>query len=184
MSALHGELIRLRARQESDTATLHVELHDDVHTSVRAGRAPWRPVPPDVQRSQYRPIESNAAQASFAVVELATDRLAGTAGLWGIDAHNRSAHLGLSLRPLCRGKGLGTDIVHVLCYYGFTVLGLHRLQIDTLADNHAMITAAERAGFTRETRIRQCAWALGGFVDEIVLGLLAGDWKAAHDSAG
>ncbi len=182
--SLTGELVRLRARHEADTAILDLELHDDVGTEARGSRRPWRPVLSGSEHSSYRIREPNAEQASFSVVELASDTLAGTAGLWGIDGHNRSAHLGLGLRPTFRGKGLGRDIVRVLCYYGFTVLGLHRLQIDTLADNHAMLTAAERAGFTRETRIRQCVWALGGFVDEITLGLLADDGKARHESAG
>jgi RimJ/RimL family protein N-acetyltransferase len=183
MSALSGELVRLRARHEADVAILDAELHDDVVNNSRASRAAWRPLLAGSEHSRYRVTEPSPDQARFSVVELATGTLAGMAGLWGIDAHNRSAHLGLGLRPVCRGKGLGTDIVRVLCHYGFTVLGLHRLQIDTLADNHAMLRAAERAGFTRETLIRQSVWALGGFVDEVALGLLHHDRKARHESA-
>ena len=58
-----------------------------------------------------------------------------------IDLHYRRAHLGLSLRPAFRGRGLGTDMVVALCRYGFAVRGLHRLQVDTLASNTAMIRA-------------------------------------------
>ena len=90
----------------------------------------------------------------FAVTELATGELAGEAVLWGIDLHNRSAHVGLALRPAFRGRGLGTDAVRVLCRYGFTIRGLHRMQLETLADNHAMIAVAERLGFTREGTMR------------------------------
>lgn len=75
-------------------------------------------------------------------MELASGELAGEALLWAIDLHNRTAHLGLSLRPACRGRGLGTDVVVALCEYGFAVRGLHRLQVDTLASNTAMIRAA------------------------------------------
>jgi RimJ/RimL family protein N-acetyltransferase len=82
-------------------------------------------------------------------------------------------HLGLSLRPAFRGLGLGTDTVAVLCRYGFTVLGLHRLQIDTLADNTAMIHAATRNGFVHEGTLRRAAWVLGTFIDEVILGRLA-----------
>jgi RimJ/RimL family protein N-acetyltransferase len=96
--------------------------------------------------------------------------------LWGIDSHHRSAHIGLALRPAFRGKGLGTDVVRVLCHYGFVVLGLHRLQIDTLTDNHAMIHAAEKVGFQREVVHRQETWVLGEFADEVVFGLLEREW--------
>ena len=96
-----------------------------------------------------------------------------------VDLHNRAAHIGISLRPAFRGRGLGVDVVRVLCRYGFAVRGLHRLQVETVAANIAMIQAASRAGFTREGTLRRSAWANGDFTDEAVLGLLAAEWKAA-----
>ncbi len=116
--------------------------------------------------------------ACFSVVELADEALAGEALLWGIDTHNRSAHLGISLRPTFRGRGLGSDAVRVLCRYGFAVRGLHRLQVDTLAGNAAMVGAATRAGFRPEGTLRRSAWVDGDFADEVILGLLASEWSA------
>jgi RimJ/RimL family protein N-acetyltransferase len=81
--------------------------------------------------------------AKFAVVELASGELAGSAVLWGIDAHNRDAHLGMVLRPACQDRGLATDVTRVLCHYGFAVLGLQRLQMETLADNAPMLRTGE-----------------------------------------
>ncbi len=178
--SLQGELVLLRARFESDIALLDTELHDDVVNDARGSRRPWRPLSPGSKASVSH-WESSAVAAPFSVVELASGELAGESSLWEIDAHNRSAHIGLALRPAFRGKGLGTDIVRVQCHYGFTVLGLHRLQIETLADNYAMLKAAERAGFTREGLVRDAAWVMGAFADEIVLGLLADEW---HQRAG
>lgn len=57
----------------------------------------------------------------------------------------------------------------------FAVRGPHRLRIETLADNSAMIQAAERAGFAREGVLRGSAWVTGAFVDEVALGRLAAD---------
>jgi RimJ/RimL family protein N-acetyltransferase len=117
--------------------------------------------------------------ACFSVVELATGELAGEALLWNIDLHNRAAHIGISLLPAFRGRGLGADVVRVLCRYGFAIRGLHRLQAETLADNDAMIHAAGRAGFRREGTLRRSAWVSGDFADEVMLGLLATEWKAS-----
>ena len=75
-----------------------------------------------------------------------------------------------------RGRGLGTDVVLALCEYGFAVRGLHRLQVDTLASNAAMISAAVRAGFAQEGTLRGADWVNGEFADEVILGLLASDW--------
>lgn len=57
------------------------------------------------------------------------------------------------------------------------VRGLHRIQIETPADNAAMLLSAERNGFTREGLRRRSAWVLGEFLDEVILGLLAEDYK-------
>ncbi|MFE2415476.1 GNAT family N-acetyltransferase [Streptomyces hokutonensis] len=175
---LRGNRIGLRARHESDLPVLHAELYDDVETRSRADSRPWRPLPPDPATSPFAATEPDDDAAPFAVVSLDHDELAGAAGLWGIDTHNRSAHLGMSLRPGFRGRGLAVDVVNVLCTYGFTVRGLHRLQLETLADNTAMIRAASRAGFVQEGTLRRAAWVNGEFVDEVILGLLAEDWNS------
>jgi RimJ/RimL family protein N-acetyltransferase len=117
--------------------------------------------------------DADADAAIFSVVELATGELAGEALLWGIDLHNRCAHVGISLRPAVRGRGLGVDVVRLLCRYGFAIRGLRRLQLETLADNHAMIAVAEKLGFTREGTTRESSWVNGGFADDVIFGLLA-----------
>ena len=170
---LIGEKVALRARLESDVAILHDELQSDVATNARASVEPWRPISPGLTASPYRVTEPTDNAARFSVVELSDGQLAGASLLWGIDTHNRLAHLGISIRPSFRGRGLGTDVVRVLCDYGFRIRGLHRLQIETLADNEAMIKAATSNGFTLEGTIRKSAWVDGEFVDEVVLGRLA-----------
>ncbi|HEY9391775.1 MAG TPA: GNAT family protein [Mycobacteriales bacterium] len=175
---LRGDRVGLRARYQADVPVLHSELYDDVVTRSRADTRPWRPINPGSAASPFAVTDPTDDAAVFSVVELAGDDLAGEALLWNIDPHNRTAHLGISLRPAFRGRGLGTDVVRVLCTYGFAVRGLHRLQVDTLADNAAMIAAAVRVGFMPEGTLRRSAWVDGAFADEVVLGLLATEWAA------
>lgn len=170
---MRGERVELRARHEDDGPVLQAELYDDVPTHSEADSRPWRPISPGSSASPYRIMEPTDKVAAFSVVELSSQELAGEATLWGIDVHNRFGHLGVALRPSFRGRGLGTDVVRVLCDYGFTVRGLHRLQIETLARNHAMIRAATSAGFTHEGTLVAAAWVMGEFLDEVVLGRLA-----------
>nr|WP_225953292.1 GNAT family protein [Kibdelosporangium phytohabitans] len=167
----------MRARHETDVPVLHSELYDDVATRSEADSRPWRPIAPGSTASPFTVPDPADDAACFSVVQLADDELAGEALLWGIDPHNRAAHLGLSLRPAFRGRGLGADVVRVLCHYGIVVRGLHRLQIETLADNTAMIRAATQAGFVPEGTLRRAAWVNGAFADEVVLGLLATEWN-------
>jgi RimJ/RimL family protein N-acetyltransferase len=175
---LCGEMTGLRARHDSDIPVLHAGLYDDVATRVRADSRPWQPIPPG-PGSPYVVTGPDDRAACFSVVELATGELAGEALLWNIDLHNRAAHVGIALLPAFRGRRLGTDVVRVLCRYGFAIRGLQRLQIETLADNNAMIQAASRAGFAREGTLRRSAWVNGDFANEVILGLLATEWKAS-----
>ena len=175
---LRARKVGLRARDEADVAVLHAELYEDIAIRAQADSRPWIPIPPGSAASPYAVSEPRNDVAFFSVVEIESGELAGEALLWAIDLHNRMAHLGLSLRPAFRGRGLGTDVVVALCRYGFIVRGLHRLQVETLAGNTAMIRAASRAGFAPEGRLRRSAWVSGDFADEVILGMLAADWRA------
>ncbi|WP_404962476.1 GNAT family N-acetyltransferase [Streptomyces sp. 147326] len=174
---LRGSKVGLRARHEDDIPILRAELYDDVVNASRAESRPWRPITPGSKDSRLVVDAKVEGHVPFSVVELDGGTLVGTANLWGIDNHNRSAHIGLGLLPPSRGKGYGTDVVAVLCHYGFVVRGLQRLQIETLSDNAAMLRSAERNGFVREGVLRSSAWVMGEFLDEVLLGLLAQDWK-------
>ena len=181
---LRGELTGLRALTDADIEIFETELLTDVETRVRATGRPWVPVTPGAADSPYRQAEDRAVMVRFSVVELATGDLAGEAVMSGIDLHNRHAEIGLVLRPACRGRHLGTDVVRVLCHYGFSVRGLHRIQITTLADNHAMIAAAVRAGFVPEGTSRDAAWLDGGYADGVTLSQLSGEWSPAGRPTG
>ncbi|KOG65655.1 GCN5 family acetyltransferase [Streptomyces griseoflavus] len=174
---LRGNKVGLRARHEDDIPVLRTELYDDVVNAARAEGGPWRPITPGSKDPRLVVDDKEQGHVPFSVVELDGGTLIGTATLWDIDNHNRSAHVGLGLLPACRGKGYGTDVVAVLCHYGFLVRGLQRLQIETLSDNTAMLRSAERNGFVREGVLRSSAWVMGEFMDEVLLGLLAQDWK-------
>jgi RimJ/RimL family protein N-acetyltransferase len=173
---IHGKRVGLRARQDSDVRVLHSELYDDVVTRSRADSRPWRPITPGSAHSPYAVADPSDEAACFSVVELESQELAGEALLWGIDPHNRMAHVGISLRPVFRGRGLGVDVLRTLCEYGFAILGLQRLQIETLTDNAPMVAIALKAGFVREGTLRRSAWVWGAYADEAVLGLLAEEW--------
>ncbi|GLX18775.1 GNAT family N-acetyltransferase [Streptomyces lavendulae] len=174
---LTGGKVGLRARHEDDIPILRTELYDDVVNGSRSEAGPWKPITPGSRDPRLVVDDTKETSVQFSVVELEGGSLVGAATFWGIDTHNRAAHIGLGLLPAARGKGYGKDVVATLCHYGFVVRGFHRMQIETLADNVAMLRAAESNGFVREGVLRSSAWVLGEFLDEVVLGLLAKDWN-------
>jgi RimJ/RimL family protein N-acetyltransferase len=179
---INGDKVGLRARLDTDVPILHAELYNDVATTLRADSRPWRPIPPG-SKSPYAVPELSDNFAAFSVVELVNGELVGEAVLWGLDIHNRFAHLGIAMLPAHRGRGLGADTIRALCYYGFFVRGLHRLQLETLSDNDAMRATAQRCGFRLEGTTRQSAWVGSGFADDVIFGLLASEWRAAQPTS-
>jgi RimJ/RimL family protein N-acetyltransferase len=172
---LHGRRIVLRARSAEDVEILLTELEDDVLGYSRTMGQAWRPHPHGIN-PPFAPREPKQENAVFTVALQDGGEVLGSCLLWSIDVHNRSAHVGLWLRPAARGQGYGTEVVQVFCHYAFSVLGLHRLQMETLIGNAAMLGAAKACGFTSEGTLRGASWVDGGFADEVVLGLLVEEW--------
>jgi len=173
---LRGDHVALRSRHPDDIPVLHAELYNDVTTRTHADSRPWRPIRPDPELSPYAAPDQDDT-AFFSVVAVEEGELAGEALLWGIDQHNRMAHLGLALRPSFRGRGWSVEVLRLLCLYGFDVRGLNRLQLETAEDNRPMIAAATRAGFEIESTLRQATWILGNFVDTVIMWFLAANWR-------
>ncbi|GIG69933.1 GNAT family N-acetyltransferase [Phytomonospora endophytica] len=172
---LHGENLTLRPRTEADVAVLHAEIYEDLTVRPLADTRPWTPrLPGD---SPFA-VPTGIDDAVFFSIADDTGELAGACELWGIDAHQRSAHIGIALRPAWRGRGLASDTVAVLCHYAFDTRGLHRVGLETLTSNTPMIAAATRNGFTEEGRLRQAQWAHGTWHDRVLFGLLRGEWGA------
>ena len=173
---LHGERVVLREVRRAELPQVFAWRYD-VDNWALASAEPFVPVPFETfERIWTEDREgSDARHASFGLeVE---GRLVGTCLLWGIDSFNRLAHVGITIGSReARGQGIGRDALAVLSDYGFRLHGLHRLQVDTLGTNEAMLRTARSVGYREEGRLRGAAFVGGSFVDEVVLGLLADEW--------
>jgi RimJ/RimL family protein N-acetyltransferase len=177
---LRGERVLLRAVERADVEVLAGFDRDPATWRLVSDR-PY--VPTTVARAleQYDAGERFRVQDDHVPFVVDVDGTAvGYANLWGIDTFNRRGHLGIGLAPEARGKGYGTDAVRVLLRYAFEDRGLHRVQLEALADNVQGRAAYRRAGFVEEGTTRQDAWVDGRFVDQVVMGVLAEEWRAAQ----
>lgn len=68
--------------------------------------------------------------------------------------------------------------------YAFGRLGLHRVEIRCAADNHRSRAIPERLGFTQEGVLRESGYLNGRFVDMVVYGVLASEWRAGAAGSG
>lgn len=178
---LKGRLVGLREERRTDVEALF-ELDADVELFSLTSARPFQPRTLASWQAEYdkRQAEQNPKTTFFTIQRLDDEarEALGSVGLWQIDLHNRSAHIGISLLPSVQGKGFGRDALDVICRFGFDVRGLERLSLETLETNGAMRAVAVACGFVEEGRLRSAAWYLGRRVDEVVYGLLADEWRA------
>lgn len=174
---LTGELVTLRAIEREDVATLHAwgQEHD---TWPEVSYRPYAPVSVADALAAYDekvpgPYRADDTNVPFAMT--VDEELVGGVCLWGVDAFNRRAHLGISVGPAYRGLGYGTDACRLICRYAFVDRGLHRVQLEVLASNAAARRSYEKAGFVVDGIMREAAWVRGALVDEVYMSRLSTD---------
>lgn len=174
---LTGELVTLRAIERDDIEVLH-GIDMAYATWPELNYTPYAPKSLDEVLKAFDGDDESSYRGSEAFVPFAIvvdDEVVGMCCFWGIDLHNRRAHLGIGLAEEHRGKGIGTDATRVMLHYGFVDRGLHRVQLEVLATNAAAIRSYVKAGFREDGRMRESAWVRGEFVDEVYMSVVAGD---------
>ena len=178
---LAGRKVGLREPRREDVEALFTLDADAEHASLTEMR-PFQPLSLAARQAEYdkRQTETDPTSARFTIQRLDDESgvAIGNVGLWGIDQHHRSAHIGISLLPVARGQGLGRDAVEVIVGFAFRIRGLARVSLDTLDVNAPMRATALACGFVEEGRLRSAGWYLGRRVDEVIYGLLADEWPA------
>lgn len=179
---LRGEKVLLRAVERSDVEVL-AGIDQDPATWRLVSDRPYVPTTVADALKAYDEGERFRAEDDHVPFAVEADGVVvGYASLWEVDRFNRRAHLGLGLAPEARGKGYGTDATRVLLRYAFADCGLNRVQLEALASNEQGLAAYRKAGFVVEGVARQDAWVDGGFVDQVVMSVLAQEWWAAQGS--
>jgi len=78
------------------------------------------------------------------------DDFAGLAGFKGTDRLNRKSEIGYWLCEKFQNRGIMTDSVNTLIKFGFSELGLNRIQIKCAPENVKSNKIPQRLGFTLE----------------------------------
>lgn len=110
--------------------------------------------------------------------------LAGVVGLHYIDWTNRKSSIGYWLAERHQGQGLITRACAALLDHLFGELGLNCVEIACAAENHRSRAIPERLGFSREGVLRQRQWLYDRFVDHVIYGMLASEWRQRRERSG
>jgi RimJ/RimL family protein N-acetyltransferase len=113
--------------------------------------------------------------AEFTIYDRSDSTPVGTAGLFRIVHANGCASFGIALGER-RGQGLGTEATRLVLDFGFNVLNLRNVLLETLEWNVAGITAYERAGFRRIGVRRGAAMSRGRPTDIVFMDAVPEDF--------
>lgn len=107
-------------------------------------------------------------------------RIVGAIGCHPIEWLHRNCSIGYWIEASCQGRGVMTRCVAALLDYLFDGLELHRVTIQCGTGNSKSCAIPERLGFTCEGVLREAEWVNDRWVDLVVWGMLADDWRARH----
>lgn len=99
----------------------------------------------------------------------------GGGSLHAIDLREGRASVGYWLAPAYRGRGIATRATVLMARWGFSELGLGRIELTSGPDNAASQRVAERVGFVCEGVLRSHIPFKGGRRDSVLFSLLPGD---------
>lgn len=129
-----------------------------------------------------RNLKQFGANEGFAVGIWFENKMAGQVEYNYFDWTNRKTEIGFWLGESFQGKGLATKSCRVLIDYVFDELKLNRVEMQCGAENTKSRRIPERLGFREEGIIRQSVWLHDRFVDFVIYGMLAGEWKIKNQS--
>ena len=117
--------------------------------------------------------DSNGFTAGFFEHEV----LIGVIALEYIDWSNQITEIGYWLSAETEGQGLISQACPILIEYAFRQLKMNRVQIRCASENWRSRAIPEKLGFKPEGLIRQAEKLPDRFVDLVVYGMLADEWK-------
>jgi RimJ/RimL family protein N-acetyltransferase len=164
--------IRLRPWERRDVAAVTAACQDPEIPR-------WTVVPRGYTERHARDfIDGTAAdlasgrELALAVVD-PDDRLLGALGLSNFDWRDLKGEIGYWMVAEARRRGIGTRATRMLAVWAITKLGLERVELLVNPENEASQRLAERAGFTREGRLRRYRRRHGVREDLVMFSLLA-----------
>jgi len=104
-------------------------------------------------------------------------RWRGKSNTTNLDWTNRKTEIGYWLGESFQGRGLVTKSCRVLIDYAFNELKLNRVEMRCGVENKKSRNIPEKLGFREEGVVRQAGWLHDHFVDYVIYGMLASEWR-------
>jgi RimJ/RimL family protein N-acetyltransferase len=169
----------LRQIQPQDAEDLFATLSDEEAMQFY-GHEPHRAV--DETHALIEQIQARYARREairWGVTLKGEDRVIGSCSFHHFDAGFHRAETGYELHRAFWGQGIMTEAISTILTYGFTELGLHRIEAIIDPANERSKGLLLKLGFTYEGNLRQRYYFRDHFEDEHYFGLLKDEWHGS-----
>lgn len=173
---LEGERCFLRPFSEEDILQWSSWFNDQEAT--RFMEQGYFPTTKEDQLRHFKNLGQSHSDLQLAIVEKEEGRLCGSVGLHKIDWIHRTGDVSIVIgESFGRGKGIGSEAVHLIVDHAFIKLNLNKLTSGMVASNEGSFQLFEKLGFKEEGRLRDQLYIEGKYQDVVKLGLLASEWR-------
>jgi [ribosomal protein S5]-alanine N-acetyltransferase len=143
-------LVPLTPAHEPSVAALAED--DEVRTFTRFPTQPSSEFAP-TWLATYEKGWSDGSRAGFAI-ETHDGEFLGLGLFVSLESEARQGEIGYVVGPAARGKGVATRTLRLLTDWGFSELGLERIELWIDTENVGSERVAQRVGFVREGALR------------------------------
>jgi ribosomal-protein-alanine N-acetyltransferase len=182
-TTLHTPRLLLRPLRESDAAALFA-IFSDSRVTRYLSRPPWSTIEKAFELIvKDQEALAGGKYARFGIERMDGGELIGECSLFNLVEQSRRAEIGYVLAPGAWGQGYMAEALISLLRFGFSQLGLNRVEADIDPRNGASARSLERLGFKNEGHLRE-RWIVAGEVSDTDLyGLLLTDWQSGKHAA-
>lgn len=174
---LEGNKVVLKYITEDDISKEYLNWLNDEHVVKGLDTVP-QPYTMSMLRAYVENILNNENIHMFMVLDKESKENIGTAKIHNISLKNGTCNLGLMLgNKKFWGKGYGQDAYNTVIDYVFRNLKIRKIWELANEDNIASLSMCKRAGFQIEGHLKKQVLSEGKYIDKIVLGLFADNWK-------
>lgn len=174
---LETERLTLRQVTQEDADNLLVYL-SDVDVMKYYGLEPFKSINDAFDEiSWYQSIFEKGTGIRWGITLKEQDEIIGSCGFFNKVAQHHRAEIGFELSKEHWGKGIASEAIKTVLYYGFEQMDLQRIEALIEPPNITSQKVVERQGFIREGLLRNYEYTCGKFDNLYMYSLLKQDYQ-------
>lgn len=157
------ERLLLRQFVESDIVNVHKGLSDP--EIIKYYGVSYKTLEDTKEQMKFfADLEKENMGIWWAICSLDNKIFYGAGGLSSLSQEHKKAEIGFWLLTEFWGQGIMTEVMPIICKYGFENLGLHRIEGFVESDNLNCKNAMKKLDFNHEGTMKDCEIKNGKFI--------------------